>query len=166
MTYLLTFACYGSHFPGEEGSVDCRHNVPGSRLADRNPALLRTARLAMQQAPFEMHAATRAIVLHAVREVCNHKGWRLLAAHVRTNHVHAVIDGEVIPEAALNIFKSYASRALNADPAGARGRLRWARHGSTRYLWTRDQIEAAVHYVLAKQGEPMAVRQAPVRSAP
>ena len=120
----------------------------------------------MQQAPFEMRAATRSVVLQAVREVCDHKAWQLLAAHVRTNHVHIVMDGEATPEAALNVFKAYASRALNHVSAAERGRLRWARHGSTRYLWTRDQIDAAVRYVLEKQGDPMAVWQASPRSAP
>jgi hypothetical protein len=73
MTYLLTFACYGSHLPGEEGSIDRYHNLPGSRLTLRNPALLRATQMAMRQAPYEMQAAARRIVLQAVREVCGNK---------------------------------------------------------------------------------------------
>ena len=166
MTYLLTFACYRSHLPGEEGSIDRYRNLPGSRLTPPNPALLRATQMAMRQVPYEMHAATRRIVLQIVREVCDHKSWRLLAAHVRTNHVHIVMEADVKPEVALNAFKAYASRALNRVSTFERGRLRRARHGSTRYLWTRDQIDAAVRYVLDKQGDPMAVWQAPPRSAP
>jgi hypothetical protein len=38
-----------------------------------------------------------------------------------------------------------------------RGRKRWTRHGSTRYLWTPDQVEAAIRYVLGQQGDVMEV---------
>lgn len=105
-----------------------------------------------------MDADQRANALKAIREVCRYKQWVLLAAHVRTNHVHTVVDpgADVAPEFVMNAFKSYASRALNLCTPDAKGRLRWARHGSTRYLVSRDEIEAAVRYVLEKQGEPMA----------
>jgi hypothetical protein len=49
----------------------------------------------------------------------------------------------------------------------SRSCLRWARHGSTRYLWSSDKGDAAVRYVLEKQGEPMACSprlSAPLRS--
>ena len=46
----------------------------------------------LKQAPFEMDADQRVIALDAIREVCRHKHWALLAAHVRTNHVHTVVD--------------------------------------------------------------------------
>lgn len=36
-------------------------------------------------------------------------------------------------------------------------RKRWARHGSTRYLWQPAHVEAAIRYVVHKQGAPMAV---------
>src|SRR6185437_12257614 len=39
--------------------------------------------------------------------------WNLLAAHVRSNHVHAIVEAEIRPEKILNEFKSYASRELN-----------------------------------------------------
>ncbi|HEV1283954.1 MAG TPA: transposase [Bryobacteraceae bacterium] len=100
----------------------------------------------------------RAVTLEAIREVCCHKHWQLLAAHVRTNHVHTIVDagGEVAPEFVMNTFKSYGSRALNLREPQTKGRMRWARHGSTRYLISRDEMEAAMRYVLEKQGEPMA----------
>jgi hypothetical protein len=68
---------------------------------------------------------------------------------VRTNHVHAVISSDRAPEFVMKALKSYASRAL-----GVNGR--WARHGSTRYLWSKEGVDAAVHYVLEKQGIAMA----------
>ena len=35
MRYFITFTCYGAHLHGEEyGSIDIRHNLPGSRTLD------------------------------------------------------------------------------------------------------------------------------------
>ena len=34
---------------------------------------------------------------------------------------------------------------------------RWARHGSTRWLWKDEDVRSAIEYVLDRQGEPMAV---------
>ena len=39
-------------------------------------------------------------------------------------------------------------------------RRRWARHGSTRWLWEREHASAAIRYVVDPQGEAMAVFQA------
>jgi REP element-mobilizing transposase RayT len=96
------------------------------------------------------------IVLAAMREVCRYKDWRLLAAHVRSNHVHTVVDAEVSPELVMNAFKAYASRALNIAYPREKSRIRWTRHGSTLHLWSQEKVDAAVRYVLEKQGEPMA----------
>jgi len=57
----------------------------------------------------------------------------------------------------MNAFKAYASRALNrSEPDGA-SKTRWTRHGSTRWLWDRAHVNAAVEYVVKGQGESMAV---------
>jgi hypothetical protein len=79
--------------------------------------------------------------------------------------VHTVVDagGDVAPEFVMNVFKSYSSRVFNLQAPQSKGRLRWARHGSTRYLRSRDEIEAAVRYVLEKQGEAMACHWSPER---
>ena len=61
------------------------------------------------------------------------------------------------PEKILNELKAYASRKLNQAGLDAPDRRRWARHGSTRYLWKRDEVESAIGYVADWQGDPMAV---------
>ena len=60
----------------------------------------------------------------------------------------------------MNDLKSYASRCLNAMGLDEPARKRWARHGSTRWLWKRDDVTAAIRYVAEEQGDPMAVFQA------
>ena len=66
----------------------------------------------MDQAPYELDATRREAVLAAVVERCLDRHWNLLAAHVRTNHVHIVIEADVRPERIMNDLKSYASRCL------------------------------------------------------
>lgn len=134
MTYFITFACYGAHLHGEEpGSVDRHHNVPGSRLAEVNPGRVAVKRRQMDQSPYFLDRDRRATVLDACREVCLHHGWSLWAAHVRTNHVHAVVEADVRPEKIMHAFKSYASRNLNRlgidGPIEGVGRATEARAG-------------------------------------
>ena len=158
MRYFITFACYGVHMHGDEpGSVDRRHNLPGSRLLEADPQRLSAESRSMIQAPYSLDQESRPVVLHALREVCLHRGWSLLAAHVRTNHVHAVVEAEERPEKVMNDFKSYASRGLNLLGRDGSDRKRWARHGSTRWLWKDRDVREAIRYVVEEQGEPMAV---------
>ena len=57
----------------------------------------------------------------------------------------------------MNDLKSYASRCLNRLGLDEPTRKRWARHGSTRWLWKPESVSAAIRYVVAEQGDPMAV---------
>jgi REP element-mobilizing transposase RayT len=113
----------------------------------------------MDQAPYSLDEVRRHAVLAAIQEVCAHRGWYLLAAHVRATHVHTVVEAEVPPERVMDGFKAYASRCLNRMGLDSRNRKRWTRHGSTRWLWKPQHISAAIQYVVAEQGEAMAVFQ-------
>ena len=111
----------------------------------------------MQQPPCRLDPYGREVVLTALRQHCEHRGWNLLAAHVRTNHVHVVVEAEVQPERVMVEFKSYASRALNRLGRDGPDRRRWARHGSTRWLFQDREVGKAIQYVIESQGAPMAL---------
>ena len=163
VVFFITFSCYGQWVPGEAGVVDRAHNRLGGPTMPESERLNAHLRKSMKQPAYEMDQVRRAAVLSAIVETCRHRGWSLLAAHVRTTHVHAVIDAEAVPEQVMNSLKSYASRFLNQAGIDGADRRRWARHGSTRYLWTQDAITNAVLYVIEAQGGPMAVYEAPAR---
>ena len=120
----------------------------------------------MAEPPARFSIEQRATVLGSLVETCLHRDWRLLAAHVRSDHVHAVVVAPCRPELVMHDLKSYATRVLKQG----NGRQRWwSRHGSTKYLWNAISVEAAIHYVLEAQGEPMAVYPhgtAPVMARP
>ena len=111
----------------------------------------------MKQPGYRLGEAQRDIVLHAVQKHCTHRDWRLLAVHVRSTHVHLVLEAKQVPERILTEIKAYASRALSRAGFDGRTRKRWARHGSTRYLWQPQHAKAAIEYVVFGQGGPMAV---------
>ena len=113
----------------------------------------------MIQQAYELDQEGRDEVMKAFEEVCLNRGWRLLAAHIRTQHLHLVVDAEERPERVMTTLKAYASRRLNRIEGSDQNRKRWARHGSTRWLWTTDAVSAAIHYVLEEQGAPMEMFQ-------
>jgi REP element-mobilizing transposase RayT len=163
MRYFITFACYGAHLHGSEsGSVDRRQNLFGARVLEPDPQRAEAERRRMNQPPYELDIDSRAVVLETLQQVCLHRGWNLFAAHVRSNHAHVIVEAKNPPEKVMNDFKAYASRALNRLDAHGRRRKRWARHGSTRWLWKDEDVREAIHYVVAEQGEPMAVFLGPV----
>ena len=94
-TYLITFSCYGHRLPGQPNLIEAPHNHFGERLSEARPALAHGNRFQRKQAPFSLDMADREGVLRAIQEVCRHKDWGLLAAHVRTTHVHVVVAAEV-----------------------------------------------------------------------
>ncbi|MDA1315897.1 MAG: transposase [Acidobacteria bacterium] len=157
-TYLLTFTCYGARLHGSElGSVDRAHSVYGTPYADENNERLTAVKERMVDEPYRLNASRRNLVLSAILEGCERRGWELLASHVRSNHVHAVVTAQVALEKVLSALKSYASKALNEAGYDQPSTRRWTRHGSTRYLWKDSEVESAIGYVVRDQGKPMAV---------
>ena len=158
--YLITWVCYGAWLPGQCGAVPRTRNRFGAPLPESDARKEGQSRSRMTQDRYLLDSVRRQVVLKSLRKVCAWRGWTLLAAHVRTNHVHVVVMANCKPDLVLNTMKSYSSRGLNEATLDDPDRRRWARHGSTRYLWTRDAVWAAVQYVVREQGESMAVYEA------
>jgi hypothetical protein len=92
LRYFITFACYGARLRGDEsGSVDRRHNRVGSPLLEPDSQRVIVERREMLQDPYVLDQMRRAVVLAAIQRHCVLRGWNLLAAHVRSNHVHAIV---------------------------------------------------------------------------
>jgi|GEM_PF-204191 len=160
--YFITFSCYGCWLHGDAGgSVDRRHNVFATSVIESHPGYESSERARMDQPAYELDATRRGLILKAIQDVCAHRGWWLFTVHVRTTHVHVIVQAGDPPEKVMNDFKTYASRALNQAGCDKPARKRWAHHGSTRYLWVQEDLEGAIHYVLHEQGEPMAIYAGP-----
>jgi REP element-mobilizing transposase RayT len=64
----------------------------------------------LDQPPYLMDEKRRHLVLQTIRQVSAHRGWTSFAAHLRTNHVHAVLQADDRPEKVMNAFKVWSSR--------------------------------------------------------
>jgi REP element-mobilizing transposase RayT len=156
IAFFISFTTYGAWLHGKDpGSVDLEHNQFGTPVLPPNSDHEDEMRAAMTQPPYLLDGPCRAVVLRTIVEVCRHRGWRLLACHVRTTHVHLVIQANTEPEKVMSDCKAYASRRLTEAGFEDRSRKRWTRHGSTRYIWDNQHLENAIHYVLHRQGAPM-----------
>ncbi len=134
--------------------MDRYHNQPGGRFVPPDPVRLTAERHRLRHHRYVLDTDRREIVLQSIEQVCLHRNWALIAAHVRTTHVHVVVDADSAPETVMHAFKAHATRNLNRHEAET---TRWTRHGSTRYLWSRDDVTEAADYVIQRQGEAMAV---------
>ena len=153
LAYLITFRCYGTWLHGDgRGSYRRNHRlIEGVSRVAPSPSLNMAERRQLKHVPITLDAEQRAIVEEAMRNVCRHRGYRMCAINVRTNHVHTVVSARKDPESVLNAFQGYSTRGLRK-----RGRLSadvkpWARHGSTIYLWKERDVESAIDYVLNGQ---------------
>jgi REP element-mobilizing transposase RayT len=161
LAYFITWSCYGTWLHGEEkGSVDREHNRFGDAFLAADPATKTGETGKMDQPSYQLDAARRRIVLESIVDQARHRGWTLLAVHVRTTHIHVVIQADLAPERVMNTLKAYASRAMNQAGWDGPDRKRWTRHGSTRYLWRTEQLAKIVDYVVRQQGEPLEVFEA------
>ena len=155
--YFLTWTTYGTWLPGDaRGWIDRREAGCGMDIREPAPALEDWTRGQMTNAPARLSVKERAIASRAVEQVCQHRDWELIALNCRSNHVHALVRADgTRPEAVMNQFKAYATRALRR--AGLTRRKVWTRGGSTRYINTQASLDTAVQYVtFQRNGEPPA----------
>src|SRR5258708_39399532 len=90
--YSITFRCYGTWLHGDErGSYRRSSRVTSGvlRMPPR-PGLKKAESQQLKHRAVRLNRTQRAVVEQAVREVCRHRGYRLRAINVRTNHAHSV----------------------------------------------------------------------------
>ena len=152
LAYFITFRCYGTWLPGDaRGWTDRPVQSRDLSLRSTHPVLHSMAQATMSQEAFVLEQAHREAVDAAIRDVSAHRGWTLHALNVRTNHVHLVVSAGLTPEQVMTSLKAWSTRRLRETGLIADGFKPWSRHGSTRYLWRGDQVEAACCYVLDAQ---------------
>jgi REP element-mobilizing transposase RayT len=156
LAYLITFRCYGTWVHGDErGSMDRSHNTYGTPKIAPNQPLQRSDMKQLAHPPIMLDARKRLIVEQAVKEVCDYRRYILRAINVRTNHAHVVVTVMREPEALLEAFKSYSTRALRRANVISPTMKPWIRHGSTIYLWKERDVAKAVEYVMLSQGDEL-----------
>ena len=159
LAYLLTLTFYGNHLHGHpDGSVDYAHNQFGSDPCPSQGGMLAAMTEKLSEPIYRMDSPRREITLEAIKEVCDFRGWFLIAGHIRTTHCHVVVAAEEDPERVAKDFKSYGSRALNRSGLdGPTRKKRWAKGLSRRYIRHIDSVVGAARYTIFGQGLAMSV---------
>lgn len=156
LAYLITVRTFGTWLHGDERfSVDAHDdfNVYGAPKRSANKNLLEQMKKNMISPAIELNSEQRIVVAEAIKEVCSHRGYNLLAQNVRTNHFHGVVSATVKPEQIANGFKSCATRKLRECRLIDGDERVWSRGRSRRYLWKDKDVSAAIEYVLYCQGD-------------
>ena len=157
--YFLTFRTYGTFLHGDaRESVDKNHNIYGSRKIPFKPHLQNAMKTLCGESEFILSSEMRKIILASFQKTTVHFNWRLIAAHVRSNHAHLVIQSNIDKEKTMTKLKAYATQALKAEfPALCKRQKFWSTHGSTKLIWSEEQVFPVMHYIIAEQGDPMAL---------
>ena len=154
LAFFLTWTCYGTWLPGEEGGWTKWHK--GDQVAQ--PLLADWCREQMAETPVILIEAQRAIVNRTICRHCEIRAWRLHAVNCRSNHCHTVVtatghDGEQVRDQ----LKSWGTRKLKEHQRSlgiAEAKLRehwWTRKGSVRCLFDEESLEAAIIYTQESQ---------------
>jgi len=157
LAYLITFTTYGTWLHGDKrDSVNKEHNRFGGEFVPYNAGLNIKEQSLLKHPPIKLNAFYRNIVLKAILEVCEYRGWFAHSVHVRSNHVHIVVSGREEPEKIMRDFKIYATRAIKKQGSKIPAEKYWTRHGSTKYIWAEEILRSSIEYVKKGQGNIMA----------
>jgi len=153
LAYFITFRTYGSWLHGDvRGSVDRQHNVYGTPYLPPNKLREEYERCLLKQPPVRLRMKQRRKVEEAVYDTCKKRKWNLWVVNARTNHVHSVVTAGGDPEIVLNAFKANATRMMREAGLWKSKYSPWVKRGSKIWLWTQQELMAAIDYVLYDQG--------------
>jgi REP element-mobilizing transposase RayT len=105
--------------------------------------------------PYVLERQHRKLILETICRTCKTRNWPLLAAHIRTTHLHLILDTPTAPERSLGELKRACTKALRAASLATADDRIWANYSHIRILSSRYAITKAIDYVLNGQGAPM-----------
>lgn len=155
LAYLLTFRTYGTWLHGDDRRSVDRHgkNIYGTPDIEPDSDLYSKMTEKMKQPPFLLNKLQRSAVETAIKDLCRTRRYDLQAINVRTNHVHAVVSAQAIPERIVDAFKAFATKKLREENLVSKDTKIWSRGRSRRYLWKPKHVILAIDYVLYSQGD-------------
>jgi REP element-mobilizing transposase RayT len=149
VAFFVTWTTYASWLPGDQRGWHARPGV----YRRAHSGLARTMAERLRHAPIVLSLEQRDVVERAISEHCAFRGWHLLASSCRTNHVHVVVSA--VDRSAENIsgdLKSRSSRQLS-EFTGTKRRW-WTKGSCVRQIYTSEELERVVAYVLECQDKP------------
>ena len=155
--YFITFTTYGNWMHGDaRESIDPKHNQFLTPRIKQNKNLQNNMREKMRGQIIILNELQRETVLKSIIHASNHYHWRLYAAHVRTNHIHILINAMEKPDRVTTKIKSFATRFLKTHHPEIPIQKLWARGKSARYVWDLAFLSIVHNYIIEEQGKKMA----------
>ncbi|MCK5920935.1 MAG: transposase, partial [Methylococcales bacterium] len=153
LAYFITFTAYGTWLHGDSRKSIVVENH-STKLIEPQESFLRHEQQKLKHPVVMFDEKMRRAILEAIMERCLWKQWHLYAAHVRSNHVHVIVNSTDPIDKVMASLKAWATRKLRQS--GYDFPKVWTRHGSTKYIFTREKMLEKIHYVVHEQGEMMA----------
>lgn len=147
LTIFITWTTYGTWLPGD--ARGWRKRKVGHQQT--RPLLEEWCRKQMTGEAVLLEPHDRVTVEDACRKHCEHRGWNLLAASARTNHVHVVVAANELPQTVRDQLKANSTSALRRQAKPLVVERTWTRGGDCEIVDGDADIEAAVLYVTEAQ---------------
>ena len=152
IAYFITFTTFGTWLHGDPRK-SVIHRQGFSEQIDPNAAFYRYEQVQLKHPPVTLDSHQRKIVQDVIVRHCNLRQWRLFALHVRTNHIHIVVQADRTIDQVMKELKSWATRLLRQN--GLCVPVVWTSGGSCNYIFKSSKLLEKVHYVIHEQGTPM-----------
>ena len=123
------------------------------KLIAANTHLYQQEQAKLKSPPVFLNEAQRIVVLETIIQHCSIRQWQLLAAHVRSNHVHILVRADQDIGKVMNELKAWSTRKLRQQ--GHNITKVWTVGGSKRYVFTDAKLREKIHYVIYEQGRMM-----------
>ncbi|WP_407674122.1 transposase [Paludibaculum fermentans] len=140
MVVLLTWSGYGLH-----------------PTIHKSESLVRWRQQNAKSRPYVLERPHRKLILETICNACKTWNWALLAAHIRSTHLHVILDTSATPERSMGELKRACTNALKEANLATWGDRIWADYGHIRPLGSPYAINKAINYVLNGQGAPMEI---------
>ncbi len=152
LAYFITFTTYGTWLHGDSRNSVIRNNgIP--RLIAPNSHPYQQKQQSLKYPQVRLNSNQRAIVLETIIQHSELKNWHLLAVHIRSTHIHAILRTSQKIGTVMTAMKSWSTRRLRSN--GYKIPKFWTVGGSKRYIFTNAKLQQKIHYVIYEQGTPM-----------
>ena len=153
IAYFITFTTCGAWLHGDPRGSVMRVNG-GSKRLDDQPNFYAYHQTQLSSPPVILEAAQRQVVRDTIIKHCDVRHWRPYALHVRTNHVHVVVNADKPIEQVSKELKGWPKRVLGDH--GFKPPKVWTGGSSKVFIFTEAKLREKIHYVVYEQGEMMA----------
>ncbi|MHA1129057.1 MAG: hypothetical protein ACTSRN_08935, partial [Alphaproteobacteria bacterium] len=144
IAYFVTFTTYGTWLHGDLRSSVIRENGQ-SKVLPENARFYRHEQEKLKNFPVLLDGGQRQIVRDTIVKHCDIRKWRLYALHVRSNHVHTVVQSDKLIDQVSNELKGWPKRVLREN--GFNPPKVWTGGSSKVYLFTEAKLREKIRYV-------------------